>query len=85
MRRQLCELGADLIEREANALCEDDECDSSQNRSRIPALAAAGSLGRDEPAVLIKTERGGGYAAATRHFANEEQVIHSKESIVTSP
>src|SRR4051794_31576246 len=46
--RQLGELGADLLEREADALSEDDEGDPPQDRARIAAVAGAGALGGDQ-------------------------------------
>ena len=64
VRRQLGELRADLVEREADALREDDERDPAQHRARVAAVARAGALGGDQPALLVEAQRGGGDAAA---------------------
>jgi hypothetical protein len=85
MRRQLRQLGPDLVESQTDSLCEDDEGNPSQNRSWIAALTAAGTLGRDESALLVETKRRGGNAAATRHFADQEQVIHAEKSTAIIP
>jgi hypothetical protein len=85
MRRQLCELGPDLVEAQADPLGENDEGDTSQHCSWKAALSAASAFGRNESALLIETKRGSGDTAATRHFADKEQVIHLEESTASRP
>jgi hypothetical protein len=77
MRRQLRQLGSDLLERQADPLGENNERNASQNRSRIAALAGTLPLGRDEATLLVETEGRGGHSAATRYFADQEQIVHA--------
>jgi hypothetical protein len=77
VRWQLRQLGSDLIERQTDPLCEDNERNASQDRSRIAALAGTLPLGRDEATLLVETERGSRHSAATRYFADQEQIVHA--------
>jgi hypothetical protein len=44
MRRQLCELGRNLIERQTDPLCKNNERDPAQDSPLIAALTAAGPV-----------------------------------------
>ena len=57
MRRELRELLGDLAKGQPDALCEDDERNSSQNLSGESPLRVSFALGADEAALLIKAER----------------------------
>ena len=75
---ELGKLGADLVEREADALGEDDEGDPAEHRSRVVAMARARPLGADQPSLLIKAKRGGGDAASTCDLSDREQIGHGQ-------
>ncbi len=64
MGRELGKLGADLVEREADALREDDEGDPAEHRSQIVAMARARPLRADQPSLLIEAKRRGCDAAS---------------------
>ena len=49
--------------------------------ARIAAVAGAGALGRDQPALLVEAERRGGDAAAPRHLADRQQVGHPANTL----
>src|SRR4029078_5178698 len=55
--RELCELGADLVEREADLLGEDDERDAAQDGARVAAMAGARALGGDQALVVVGAQR----------------------------
>jgi hypothetical protein len=55
MRRQLGELGRDLVERKPYSLGEDYESDPTEHGSRIATLARSGTLGSDEPPILVES------------------------------
>ena len=74
--RQLGELGADLVERQADPLGEDDERDPAQHRARVAAVARAGALGLDQAPLLVEAQGRGGDAAAPRDLADREQLGH---------
>ena len=75
---ELGELGADLLERQPDALGEDDECDSAEHRPRVAAVAGAGPLGADQASLLVEAQRRRGDAAAPRDLADREQVGHGE-------
>ena len=56
MGRELLELGADLIESQADSLREDNEGDPAEYRSMISSLPAAGAIRGDQAALFIETE-----------------------------
>ena len=84
-RRQLGELGADLVERQADALGEDDEGDPAQHRARIAAVARAGALGGDQPALLVEAQGRGGDAAAPRDLADGQQLVPCRKQSRLAP
>ena len=83
--RELGELGADLVERQADPLGEDDERDPPQHGARIAAVARAGALGRDQAALLVEAERRGRHAAAPRDLADGEEVGHVRHGTPIRP
>src|SRR5205814_2344248 len=76
LRRQLGELCADLLERQADPLGEDYERDAPQRRARKAPVPGARALGLDEAALLVEAQRRGGDAAAARNLLNGQQVLH---------
>ena len=58
MGRELRKLGADLLERQPDALGEDDEGDTAEDGARIAPVARAGSLGGDQAPLLVEAKRG---------------------------
>src|SRR5688500_13628323 len=74
--RALRQLHADLIEREADLLGEDDEGNPGAARPLIAAMARPCPLRCDQPAVLIEPQRGRGDAAAPRDLGDSEQIAH---------
>ena len=75
--RQLGQLLADLVERQADPLGEDDEGDPAQHGPRVAAVARAGPLRADQVALLVEAQRRGGDAAAARHLADGQQLGHA--------
>ncbi len=57
MRRKLCQLGPDFVERETDSLRKHDERNPPQDGSWISSLPAAAALRGDQPAVFIEAER----------------------------
>jgi hypothetical protein len=78
--RQLGELLADLLERQADPLREDDEGDAPQHRARVAAVPRTGALGVDQAALLVEAQRGGRDAAAPRHLTDRQQVGHGRRT-----
>jgi hypothetical protein len=70
VRGQLGELGGDLLEAQPDPLGEDDEGDPAQHRARVAAvMAGAVALGRrDQAALFVVAEGGGGNAGALRRL-----------------
>ena len=64
VRRQLGELCADLVERQPDVLCEDDERDPPEYRPRVATMAQAFALGVDQATLLVEAERRRGNAAS---------------------
>ena len=75
---ELGKLGADLIEREADALGEDDEGEPAEYRSRIVAMARARPLRADQPSLLIEAKRRRCDAASPRDLSDCEQFGHGQ-------
>jgi hypothetical protein len=74
--RKLRELGADLVERQPDALSEDDERDPAEHRPPVAAVARARALGADQPALLVEAKGRGGHAAPACDLADGQQVGH---------
>src|SRR3954464_12873519 len=74
--RQRSEFVGDLVECEPDSLREYDECDPSQHAARVSPVARAGALRRDQPAVLVEAQRGGGDAAPPCDFADRHEIWH---------
>jgi hypothetical protein len=72
--RELRELKTDLLEPQPDALGEDDEGDAAEHGARKASMAGAGSLGGDEPSLLVETQGGGGDAAPARDLTDGQQV-----------
>src|SRR5690606_28847198 len=66
---------SNLVEREANALRGLDARKPAGHVTPGAALAARSRDGRDEPAMLVEAERGGGEAGARRRFAPGQPVV----------
>jgi hypothetical protein len=81
MRRQLRQLNSDFIESQADPLCENDERDPAQDCPGIASLSAAGALGRDQPTLLVKPERGGCHSASASDLSDQQQIIHLAKCI----
>src|SRR5262249_41525456 len=77
IRRQLCELGADLVERQAEALGEDDEGDPSQHPARVATVAPTLASRPDQAPVLVEAERRGRDAPPSRNLAECEEAFHA--------
>src|SRR5262249_19333166 len=60
VRVELGELGADLVERQADPLRKDDEGDAPEDVARVAPLPAVTALGSDQAALLVEAERRGG-------------------------
>src|SRR5919202_726397 len=75
--RQLRQLLADLIEREAHALREHDERHTPNDRPVKAAVAGRRPLRPDEPALLVETERRGGNAAARGDLPDRQKLRHT--------
>ena len=58
MGRELRELGPDLLERQPDALREDDEGDAAEDGARIAPMTGAGSLRGDQASLLVEAKRG---------------------------
>ena len=67
--RQLGELGADLLEREADLLREYDERDAPEHSARIAAMPRFGPPRLDEALLFVETKRRGGDPGAARNLA----------------
>src|SRR4029079_7257241 len=78
VRRGFGELGADLVEGEADLLGEDDERDAPQDRPPVAAVARARALGGDEALVLVEAQRAGRHAAAAGDLADGEQIARRR-------
>jgi hypothetical protein len=78
MGRQLRQLRSDLVECETDSLRKNDESDPSQDSSGIASLTTPSPLGGDQSTFLVKAKRGGCDPAATRHFTDQEQVVHAQ-------
>ena len=76
--RELRQLDADLVERQADFLREDDEGNPPQHGPRVAAVAGTGPFRPDQSSRLVEPKRGGGDAAASRHLADGQQVEHRK-------
>src|SRR5262245_4696331 len=72
--RQLGELLGDLLERQADLLCEDDERDAPEHRPRIAAVAGAGAFGGDQAARLVEPQGRRGDAAAAGDYSDREEL-----------
>jgi hypothetical protein len=72
--REFREFKTDLLERQPDALGEDDEGDAAKYGARKAAMARAGSLGGNEPSLLVKAQGGGGDAAPARDLTDSQQV-----------
>src|SRR5204863_8440305 len=82
---QLLEHVADLLGRGADPLGEHDEGDPPQDRPVIAAMAGAGTLRRDQAAVLVEPKRRGCDPAAPRDLADREQLRDVAKRITKSP
>ena len=71
---KLRQLRADFLQRQADFLGEDDEGDAPEDRARITAVAGAGPLRGDQPALLVEPQRRGGHAAAAGHLGDGHEV-----------
>ena len=74
--RKLGELAADLLERQPDALGEDDEGDPAQHRPRVATVARTCPLGADQSSLLVEAKRRRGHAAAACDLADREQAGH---------
>ena len=57
MSRQLGELVANFLERQADPLREDDKGDPSDHGAWVSAMSGIVALGLDEPLVLVEAQR----------------------------
>ena len=69
-RRQRGEGLADLIDRQADALCGADHGDTAEHVGEEAALISRGSLAREESVVVIPANRRGGNVHAFGHLAD---------------
>jgi hypothetical protein len=72
--RELCKFGSDLLERQPDALGEDDEGDPAEDGARIPPVARAGSLGGDQAPLLVETKGGRGDTASASDLTDRQHV-----------
>src|ERR687891_454539 len=77
LRRQLCEVRADLIERQPHPLGEDDERDAPEPRPRVAPVTRAGPFGCDQAPLLVEAQRRCRHAAAPCDLADREQGMHA--------
>jgi hypothetical protein len=75
--REPAQLGADLIQRQANALREDDERDAPKYRSAITAVAGSVAFRFDQAPSLVEAQRRRSHAAAALDLADGEQGEHT--------
>lgn len=68
------ELGADLIEREADSLREDDEGNAAQYGAGEAPVTRARTFRGDQTALLVEAKRGGRDPAAPRELADRQGV-----------
>ena len=73
---KLGELLADVLERQADLLGENDEGDTAQHRPWIAAMTGARPLRRNEAALLVEAQRRGGDAAAPRNLVDGQHGLH---------
>ena len=81
----LAEFRADLVERHADPLGEDDERDPPQHIPPVAPVPGSRPFGPDEAALLVETQRGRGDAAAAGHLGDGEQVGHARNSTRLPP
>ena len=72
--RELRKLGSDLLERQPDALGEDDESDTAEDGARISPMARTGSLRGDQAPLLVETQGGRGDAASASDLTDRQHV-----------
>ena len=77
--RELLQLGADLVERQADPLGEHDEGDPAQRRAGEAAMPGARALGRYEAALLVEAQRRRGDPAAPGDLADGQHGLHDED------
>ena len=75
--RQLRKLPADLLERQANPLGEDDERHPTDHRPGITAVPGPVPLGMNEVLPLVETQRGSRNATSFRNFPDCQNLSHA--------
>jgi len=65
---QLGEFGANLFERQTDALRENNEGDPAEDRPEVTAMPGASTLGLNKSSLLVKPERRCRYATSTRYL-----------------
>src|SRR5262249_40907733 len=72
--RELRELGAELLERQTDALGGEDGGDAGAGGQRKAAMAGSCSHGADQASLLVEAQGGGGDAAPARDLTDGQQV-----------
>lgn len=85
MWRELGELSRDLIERETYPLRKDDERNPSEDGPRIPSLAGASTLGRDQPPLLVEAQSRRCDSAASGDITDKKQIGHVEQAMLIRP
>ena len=82
MGRKLRELDTDLLERQPDALGEDDEGDAAEHGARITPMAGAGPFGGDQAPLLVEAQGGRGDAASASDLTDGQQVGRGQTLLV---
>src|SRR5690606_24467942 len=70
------ECGGDVRERDADLLRDANDGDAAQHVAAITALVASGAVRPDQPALLVEMQRRNRDAAASRHLADRQFLLH---------
>lgn len=73
--RQAAQMVADLVEREAEFLHDQDETQPPDIAAQKAALVARGAVRLDQPLILVEADRRGREAGAAREVADAEKVV----------
>ncbi len=71
---QRAQMLADFLEREPQALDDQDKAEPADIAAQEAALIAGGAQRRDQPLVLVKPDRGDREASAARQFTDGKKV-----------
>jgi hypothetical protein len=82
--RELGQFRTDLLECQADSLCEDDERDAANNGARVAPVPGAGALRVDEPLFLVEAKRRGCDPAPLGYLSDGQDFLHKTQCAESS-